>query len=98
MADSQTSPDRQPPIWTVDMAYVVSLAVGVAVGVAYALVGVRSPAPPMVALFGLLGILIGEQGLPWVKARLGQQHAAERPASESRPDGTPLSPAPGDKP
>jgi XapX domain-containing protein len=35
----------------------VSLAVGHVVGVLY----VRSPAPPVVALVGLLGILMGEQ-------------------------------------
>jgi XapX domain-containing protein len=41
--------------------YAVSLAVGLAVGAAYGLVHVRSPAPPVVALVGLLGILAGEQ-------------------------------------
>ena len=41
--------------------YLVSLAVGVLVGVLYGLLHVRSPAPPVVALVGLLGILIGEQ-------------------------------------
>lgn len=41
--------------------YVVSLALGVFVGVIYALFGVRSPAPPIIALVGLLGILAGEQ-------------------------------------
>ncbi len=44
--------------------YVVSLAVGILVGVIYALLNVRSPAPPVVALVGLLGILIGEQLVP----------------------------------
>jgi XapX domain-containing protein len=42
-------------------AYLLSLAVGVLVGVVYALFQVRSPAPPVIALVGLLGILIGEQ-------------------------------------
>jgi XapX domain-containing protein len=42
-------------------AYVVSLAVGLLVGVIYALFNVRSPAPPVIALIGLLGILLGEQ-------------------------------------
>lgn len=41
--------------------YLASLAVGILVGVLYALVGVRSPAPPVVALLGLLGMLAGEQ-------------------------------------
>jgi len=44
--------------------YLVSLAAGVLVGVVYSLLNVRSPAPPLVALVGLLGILIGEQLIP----------------------------------
>jgi XapX domain-containing protein len=47
--------------------YVVSLAVGVLVGIIYALLDVRSPAPPVVALIGLLGMLIGEQVVPVAK-------------------------------
>ncbi len=45
-------------------AYIVALAVGVLVGVIYGLLGVRSPAPPVVALVGLLGMLLGEQIVP----------------------------------
>jgi len=41
--------------------YLLSLVTGVLVGVIYGLLNVRSPAPPLVALVGLLGILIGEQ-------------------------------------
>ncbi len=41
--------------------YLMSLAAGVLVGVIYNLINVRSPAPPVVALIGLLGILAGEQ-------------------------------------
>jgi len=44
--------------------YVVSLAVGILVGVIYGLLNVRSPAPPAIALLGLLGMLIGEQVIP----------------------------------
>ncbi|AZG15865.1 XapX domain-containing protein [Cupriavidus pauculus] len=47
--------------------YLVSLAAGVLVGVIYALLQVRSPAPPAVALLGLLGMLIGEQVVPPIK-------------------------------
>ena len=50
--------------------YVVSLAVGLLVGVIYALFNVRSPAPPVIALVGLLGILLGEQIPPLVKHAL----------------------------
>jgi XapX domain-containing protein len=46
--------------------YLISLGAGVLVGVIYALLNVRSPAPPIVALVGLLGILIGEQVPPLV--------------------------------
>jgi XapX domain-containing protein len=44
--------------------YVVAMATGVLVGIIYALLEVRSPAPPVVALVGLLGILLGEQVVP----------------------------------
>jgi XapX domain-containing protein len=44
--------------------YLVSLGVGLLVGVIYSLLNVRSPAPPVVALVGLLGILVGEQIVP----------------------------------
>jgi len=47
--------------------YLLSLAVGLLVGVIYALCNVRSPAPPVIALVGLLGILAGEQLPPLVK-------------------------------
>jgi len=48
--------------------YVLSLALGLLVGVIYALFQVRSPAPPVIALVGLLGILLGEQIPPLVKS------------------------------
>jgi len=47
--------------------YVVSLAVGLLVGVIYGVLNVRSPAPPVIALVGLLGILVGEQLVPLAK-------------------------------
>lgn len=47
--------------------YVLSLAAGLLVGIVYALLNVRSPAPPVIALVGLLGILVGEQIPPLVK-------------------------------
>lgn len=50
--------------------YVASLAAGVLAGVVYAIVGVRSPAPPVVALLGLLGMLLGEQGFTMGKRLL----------------------------
>ncbi|WP_424964826.1 DUF1427 family protein [Dinoroseobacter sp. S375] len=50
--------------WT---PYLLSLAVGVAVGGLYGLLAVRSPAPPIIALLGLLGMLAGEAGVQWLK-------------------------------
>ena len=47
--------------------YVLSAAVGLLVGVIYGLLNVRSPAPPLVALVGLLSILVGEQLVPLAK-------------------------------
>jgi XapX domain-containing protein len=53
--------------------YIVSLAAGVLVGLIYALLQVRSPAPPAIALVGLLGILIGEQAVPIAKRMLSKE-------------------------
>ena len=58
------------------MSYVISLGVGLIVGVAYALIGVRSPAPPLVALAGLLGMVGGEQLVPLVKHWVMPEKAA----------------------
>lgn len=58
-------------------AYVASFAAGLLVGVLYALLHVRSPAPPVIALLGLLGILIGEQVPSLV------QHVAARRSTSS---------------
>jgi XapX domain-containing protein len=50
--------------------YLISLGAGLLVGIIYSLLGVRSPAPPAIALVGLLGILLGEQVVPLAK-RIG---------------------------
>ncbi len=47
--------------------YVLSLAAGIGVGVIYGLISVRSPAPPIIALLGLLGMLAGEAVVQWIK-------------------------------
>ena len=47
--------------------YLISIAAGMLVGVIYALINVRSPAPPAIALLGLLGMLMGEQMVPIAK-------------------------------
>jgi XapX domain-containing protein len=43
--------------------YLISLLMGLAAGVAYGLVQVRSPAPPLIALVGLLGMVLGEKAV-----------------------------------
>ena len=58
--------------------YLLSLALGLLVGVIYALFQVRSPAPPVIALVGLLGILLGEQIPPLVKQLVKPDAAAPR--------------------
>ena len=47
--------------------YLLSAAAGILVGLVYGLINVRSPAPPVIALVGLLGILLGEQVVPLVR-------------------------------
>ena len=57
-------------------AYAVSLALGLLVGVFYALLKVRSPAPPIIALVGLLGMVVGEQLTPVALHALSGQVSA----------------------
>ncbi|WP_301098009.1 DUF1427 family protein [Otariodibacter sp.] len=53
--------------------YLLSFGVGIFVGVIYYALNVRSPAPPIVALLGLLGMLIGEQIIPVAKNMFTEQ-------------------------
>lgn len=50
------------------MSYWISLGAGIVVGLLYYISRVQSPAPPLVALLGLLGIVIGEHAIPFVQA------------------------------
>lgn len=65
--------------------YLLSLAAGLLVGVIYSLINVRSPAPPVVALVGLLGILAGEQIPPLVKHVWQREPAAVSWLHQIRP-------------
>lgn len=47
----------------------ISFAVGLFVGVLYGVIRVKSPAPPIVALLGLLGMVLGEQLGGWILAK-----------------------------
>jgi XapX domain-containing protein len=55
------------------MTYIISISVGILVGVIYGLLNVRSPAPPAIALVGLLGMLIGEQVVPMAKRLINHE-------------------------
>ncbi|MFM0193090.1 DUF1427 family protein [Paraburkholderia strydomiana] len=86
------------------MGYIISLGVGFGVGLLYWLLKVQSPAPPLIALAGLLGMVLGEHAIPVVKAQLFPQSAAVEAASPSStlpvaapmPDSSPQKPgAPG---
>lgn len=57
--------------------YLLSFVGGLAAGVLYALLQIRSPAPPVVALLGLLGMLLGEQAVPAMR-RLAAGHGVTR--------------------
>jgi XapX domain-containing protein len=72
--------------------YLLSLAAGLLVGMIYSLLHIRSPAPPLVALVGLLGILAGEQILPMAKVCMGikPQHAAAQASITLSPASTPV--------
>lgn len=52
--------------------YLFSFVIGCGVGVLYSALRVKSPAPPLVALVGLLGMVLGEGGLVWIKATLAK--------------------------
>ncbi|RQS60741.1 DUF1427 family protein [Burkholderia sp. Bp8963] len=52
-------------------SYLFSLGAGLLVGVVYSAIRVRSPAPPLIALVGLLGMLIGAQAIPALKPLFG---------------------------
>jgi XapX domain-containing protein len=73
-------------------ACAISLAVGVVVGVLYYVLRVRSPAPPLVALVGLLGMLAGEQLVPMAQAAFTRiapligRHTPPPPASPNSGD------------
>jgi XapX domain-containing protein len=45
----------------------ISFLVRLCVGVIYGLLRVKSPAPPIIALIGLLGIVLGEQIGVWAR-------------------------------
>jgi XapX domain-containing protein len=80
--------------------YVISLVVGLGIGVIYGLVNVRSPAPPIIALLGLLGILVGETMIQYVRGHpnviaqcLHLKSFAVAPSKDASPSDPPSSQA-----
>lgn len=71
--------------------YLVALLMGLAVGGAYGLVQVRSPAPPMIALVGLFGMLLGQHAVDLAKrcfvrpAQTSLQHDVDGAHASLRP-------------
>ena len=61
-----TQQRKEETSMTTAWQFAISLGIGVLVGVAYGLLKVRSPAPPPVALVGLLGMLLGQQLISWL--------------------------------
>lgn len=53
------------------MNYLISLAIGLFVGVIYGALDFRSPAPPAIALIGLMGMLLGEKLWPMGRLWVG---------------------------
>ena len=63
-------------------SYLISFAVGLMVGCIYSFLKVRSPAPPLIALVGLLGIVLGEQSPALVKQLFIKDDAKASQVSE----------------
>ncbi|WP_318215461.1 DUF1427 family protein [Streptomyces sp. SCL15-6] len=48
----------------------VSLGAGLLAGAVYWALGTTSPAPPLIGLTGLLGIVLGERAVTWGRGRI----------------------------
>ncbi|AUX95521.1 DUF1427 family protein [Mixta gaviniae] len=51
----------------------LSLATGLLAGMLYGISDIHSPAPPVVALLGLFGMLVGEQVVPVCRRLIARQ-------------------------
>jgi XapX domain-containing protein len=61
------------------LTYLISLGASVLVGIIYSLINVRSPAPPLVARAGLLGMHVGEEVIPVGKQIVGRKTPGRAP-------------------
>ena len=56
--------------------HLLSLGAGILIGILYALLDVRSPAPPVIALVGLLGMLAGERIASFARRAVLRRHSS----------------------
>jgi XapX domain-containing protein len=64
----------------------LSLVAGLVVGIGYGVCGIRSPAPPAIALLGLLGMLAGEHSVLLARRHFGSGlYQAPRAAAPAQP-------------
>ncbi|MEU5658699.1 DUF1427 family protein [Streptomyces sp. NPDC047737] len=75
----------------------VSLAAGLLMGAVHQLMGVPSPAPPLVGLTGLLGIVLGER-LVTARRDMSARQGSGHPTAPAAPDSTRRPPRPGEHP
>ena len=47
--------------------YSISLVAGLVIAVTDGLIAIRNPAPPKIALLGLVGVLAGEAAVQWLR-------------------------------
>jgi XapX domain-containing protein len=82
----------------------ISFVVGLLVGVVYGFIRVKSPAPPIVALLGLLGMVIGEQAGGWLLTKkihaenAASFHLAKEHEDQQRPNLQSVNPTKSDVP
>lgn len=66
------------------MGYIISLGVGIGIGLLYWLLKVQSPAPPLIALAGLLGMVLGEHAIPVAQAQFFAQAPTVQTAQQTK--------------
>ena len=71
------------------LSTLLSLVAGLIVGAGYGLCGIRSPAPPAIALLGLLGMLAGEHSVQFALRHFGDQFGQAAPAPATHEDRAP---------
>jgi XapX domain-containing protein len=88
-SDSATRPRSHRSV-AVLRAAAVSFAAGVLMGAVYWALDIHSPAPPLLGLTGLFGIVVGERAVQAVRGRWRRRPSAARdqdpaPEKDTRP-------------